>query len=832
MQFRALFLVVTLALAAAAPASAQVVPVRTGQNAVGASPYATQPTTFTIGDIRVEGASSETVNSFVIRTSGLEAGQEITMPGSEALANAIRSIYELRMFSNVEIAQASTQGQRMDLVIRVQPEPRLANYRFEGIRGRHEDDLQEAVPLLKGSPVRPSDVQRAKQIIADFYKEKGYLRTTVDVQRTENQSGNVVLNFLVDRGEKVEVEGIAFTGNEVLDNGDLRGTMKTKVNRWWRFWKGEKFEEQKFEEDLDRIVTEYNKKGYYDARVLRDSVYLAGEGVRIDIAVEEGPQYHIRNIEWEGNTVYPDRALTNALGLQEGNVFNGKKLEQNLYGNKRSSDVSSLYMDNGYMQFNVQPSIRAVGGDSLDITFDVREGDVYEFGDITIAGNTKTKEHVIRRELYTVPGQTFSKSAIQESIRRLMQLSYFSQESLAKGPGVSMNDQEQTVDLAYDVEEVGSDQLELSGTWGRYGLVLQLGFKFNNFSAQNLFNGSAWRPLPTGDGQKLSLNIRTNGSFFQSYSVSFTEPWFRGRPTPIGGSVSFTRFSRAPFRSRFGGVQQRRREGTFTQISTNAFYEKRLSWPDDRFSLSTQLGYQLYNNEDRLIRSLPEDVSQTVTVRQALTRNSVDNPMFPMSGSKVRLSLELAPPVSDFIQYHKWRFQTDWYVPLSEKITFGVGTDYGYVGSITGETVFFERFDVGGSAFDYGGFNYGTDPVFMRGYPARVISPRRNGEPVGGRILNKYTSELRWMAVQSQQLRAAPYLFMDAANTWTGFDTFNPARLYRSAGIGVRLFLPIVGMIEFNYGYSFDRFTPLENSEDGAPGWRFQFSLGQGFGGR
>ena len=840
--FRLLTVFVATLLCLTPAAAQQTGPPPNGGAPAASPPLAMQPQTYTINDIRVEGEESESVRNFVIRTSGLEAGQQVTLPGGEAVATAIRSIYDLRMFSDVKIMRESVSNGRIDLVIMVKPEPRLQSYEFTGIRGRHRDDLKDQAPLLTGSPVRPGDIERTAQVIKDFYREKGYLNTEVSVQRQVTEQNYLQLTFNVDRKEKVEVEEITFHGNEVFSDDRLGRKMDaTKENRWWRFWKGETYKEDEYEEDLQLIIDYYREKGYYDAQIVKDSVYLASDdALHLDITVEEGQKYHIRDLTWEGNTVFPDRVLTETLGLQEGDPYNGKRLEENLFSNRRSSDVSSLYMDRGYMRFNVVPKVRVVGGDSLDITFDVQEGDVYDFGQIQIAGNNKTKEHVIRRELYTVPGETFSRSAIQESIRRLMQLSYFSQESLGAGPDVSIDEQEQEVDLTYTVEEVGSDQLELSGTWGIYGLVLQLGFKFNNFSAQNLFDGSAWRPLPSGDGQKLGVNVRTNGSYFQSYSLSFTEPWFRGKPNPVGGSISYSRFSRFPRRNfQTGRIETRGDAGTYTRISSEVFSERRLQWPDDKFNWSTALGYQYYNNApspegNTLIRYLPTGVSQQVTVRQALTRNSLDNPLFPTSGSRLQLSVEVAPPFGDLVQYHKWRFKSNWNVPLGGKFSIGVSTDYGYIGSLTGEDVRFQRFELGGSPFDYGGYNYGTDPVFMRGYPARTLGPReqRGGDfqPVGGRILNKYTTEFRWKAVSSQQLQAAPYLFLDAGNTWDSFQTFNPSQLYRSAGVGVKLFLPIVGMIEFNYGYNFDSFSPLDSGETGEPGWRFQFSLGQGFG--
>jgi outer membrane protein insertion porin family len=838
MRWYLTFLVLVFGLGCGVPAHAQT----TG--GVGSSGSTGAPT-YMIKNLRVEGVEDQRTRKFVIQSSGLSTGQTITLPAGDAIAQAIRSIYDLQLFSDVAIREENRQGNRIDLVIEVTPEPTLTNYVLTGIRGRHEDDLEKKIPLVKGRPLRPSDVERSKQIIKDFYADKGYLRTEVQVDRTENDVGNVTLTFNVDRNEEMEVERIRFVGNERFDDGDLRGAMeKTRENRWWRFWKGEKFKRNAYETDLQNVIDHYREHGYYDAQVVSDSVYyIDGDGVAIDVTVKEGDQYYVKDIRWEGNTVYPDDVLTQRLGLQEGDVYNAVALEKNLQGNKKGTDVMGLYMDRGYMRANVQPTVRVVGDDSLDITLDVREGDIYEFGEIRITGNTKTKDYVIRRELYTVPGERFSRSAIQESIRRLSQLSYFSKESLKGGPDVNVDEQGKEANLTYEVEEVGSDQLELSGTFGQFGIVLQLGFTFNNFSAQNLFNGSAWRPLPSGDGQKLSVNIRTNGRFYQNYSLSFTEPWFRGSPTPVGGSVSYSRYTRGIF-NRSRGVD----DGLFSRVSTSLFVRQRLDWPDDKFQTGTTVRYSLYRNRgfvedstaasgrrnDGLIRSIPPGRSQSVSIQQSLTRNSLDNPRFPRAGSQVRLSVEVAPPIGDFEQYHKWKLKTDYNVPIGDNFSFGVGTNFGYIGTISGEKVEFERFEVGGTAFDYQGRNFGTEPVFMRGYPRGVIGPKvRTGtdnlEPRGARVMNKYTSEFRWMAVQSQQLQARPYLYVDAAGAWESLDTYSPSNLYRSAGIGVKLFLPIVGMLEFNYGYNFDRFTPLDGSGDqGAPSWTFQFSLGQG----
>lgn len=796
-------------------------------------PYDRQPAEYEILGISVEGVESETAKSVVTQASGLRVGQQITLPGDEVLGEAIRSIYRLGLFSDVKIVEDRQVANGVYLAIEVEEEPRLQEYVLSGIKRGHRKDLEKEVPLLRGSPVRPSDVERSTQAIKNYYREKGYMLASVDVQRESTPEGHVRVDFRIDPGPKVEIDEIRVHGNEALSDSRIKRRMKnTDEDKWWRFWSAATFDRDEYEEDLQRVVQYYNDRGYYDARIVEDSVYVddgGDPGVVVELRVEEGPRYHIRNIEWEGNTVYSDRFLTEALGFSSGEPFNRSKLEENLYANKNSSDVSSLYMNRGYMRFRAEPSIAVVEGDSLDIYFDVMEGDVYEFGGINIAGNTKTKEHVIRRELYTIPGQTFSRDAIQESIRRLSQLNYFTQESIATGPAIDIDEQAKRVDLNYSVEEQGSDQLELSGTWGSFGLVLMLRFTFNNFSAQNLFNTEAWDPLPAGDGQKLSLAIQTNGTFYQNYSVSFTEPWFRGRPTPVGFSLSYSSFGGGR-RSSFLGGGFGGAAGSLQTGSARAFYERRLKWPDDKFSLSTALRFQYYRN-DSLFASIPQGISQIATVQQTLARNSLDHPVFPMRGSRASLSLELAPPIGGFVQYHKWRFQSQWHVPIVNKLAIGFSSDFGYVGSLTGDPVNFERFIVGGSPFDTQGFTsyFGRDIVYMRGYPAAAISPRRGNEPVGGTILNKYTSELKWLAIQTPQISAAPYVFMDAANTWNGFNSYNPSELFRSAGVGMRLFLPILGMLELAYGYNFDEFDSISSRHDGLKQWYFQFSLGQGF---
>ncbi|MDE2996544.1 MAG: outer membrane protein assembly factor BamA [Bacteroidota bacterium] len=825
MRLRALFLILA-ALFSMQPVMAQTG--RTGD--ATASSRGASPEIVEILGISVEGASDEYANSFIQQTSRLQIGQRLTVPGDPALGDAIRAIYRLRTYEDVQIVQERRVGQGVYLVIRVREVPKLREYEFLGVKKGHAKDLRKEVPLVARGPVHENSIARSVQIIQEFYAEKGRPLARVDIERTSHEDNTESLAFRIDKGPKVKVKDLIVNGSDGLSEGDIAKAMEVKPKGGWKFWRSGKMNRDEYEKDMGRIVDRYNEKGYYDAEVLRDSVYIVGAETNnphmvIEVDVREGPKYHVRSVNWEGNTLYADFILNERLGILPGDVYNSKKLTENLYGACKNTDVSSLYFNSGHMRFNVQPII-AVDGDSLDLTFYVFEGEVYEYGTISIAGNTKTKDHVVRRELTTIPGNTFSRTQIQESIRRLMQLNYFTQESLAAGPGVDVREESKTVDLSYTLEETGTDQLELSGTWGRFGLILMLRFNFNNFSAQNVLKGDEWKPLPAGDGQRFSVGIQTNGRRYQQYSLSFTEPWFKGRPRQLGASTSFSRISGYTYYISDDDA------GELMTFSQRVFYAQRLKWPDPYFQTQTQLGFQFYNNKE-WISTLPTGISQEVTITQSLSRNSTDHPLFPSAGSRFNLSLEIAPPVGKLIQYHKWRLSSAWNTPIAPKVSLGFTADYGYIGSLTGEEVAFERFIVGGSPFETQGFYsyFGKDIVYMRGYPLGALGPRsESNDPFGGRILNKYTAELRWRAISSEQLQAAPYLFLDAANAWDGFDSYNATDLYRSAGFGMRFFLPILGMVEMAYGYNYDEFEPINSKHDGSKKWTFQFSLGQGFG--
>lgn len=807
--------------------------------AFGAAPTAAQtpaappaapaaPDPYEVLAVTVEGAADDASASLARQISGLRPGAQVQLPWDPSFSEAVRALYTRGGYSDASVVVSQVAGQGVFLTVRVTEQPKLAQYTIEGLSSGDQDDLRDQIPLLRGRAVRPADVERGKIAIETFLRGKGHRTPTVTVAQTPAADGRVDLVYTVERGERQTVADIVFTGNTAFSERVLRRQLKgTPERRWWRFWKRATFNDEAFQTDLDGLVRFYNDRGYFGARVVSDSVYTRPEdgGLVVQIAVDEGPRYAVRNVVFEGNTLFTDAQLAAALDVQTGDVYNRTRLERNLLYSPNHTDIGSLYTDRGYLRFDAQQQTTVVPGDSLDLYFEVTEGDVYEFGEVNIAGNTRTKEHVIRRELRTVPGQPYSRQAIERSVRELSTLNYFDPASFGNGPALSVNDAEQTVDLTYSLAEKSSDQLELSGGWGGggTGLILTARVTFSNFSVQNMLRGRG-NPMPSGDGQQLALQVQTYGKVSQIYSLSFTEPWFRGRQTPAGFSVGY---SNSNYRSSDAHVSR-----AFGRL----FYRQRLRFPDDYFQAGTDVGLQIYGisgGAGSSLGGLPEGTSRELTVEQSLTRNALDNPQLPTAGSNLGLSVTVAPPVPGFIQYVKADFTNGWYTPIGPRLSASVRTQFGYIGSLTGEDVQFQRYLVGGTALEanQGSLRgFGKDLVLLRGYPLEAIGPRENGVSVGGRILNKYQAEVQWLALQTPQLTVAPYLFLDAANTWDGFDDYDPSRLFRSAGAGARVFLPILGLVDLNYGRQLDAFDPtgFGTGEDGQPQWRFQFTLGGG----
>lgn len=785
--------------------------------------------TFTILRIDVEGVEDKETRQFLEEASGLRVGQQVTLPGDVVFAVAIRAIYRLEQFSDVEITHQKDEGRNVFVTIRVESYPQLKSIALKGVGRKDRRALEKRIGLVASTLLRPVEIEHAKRSMLKYFEEKGHPNPAIEVQQ-QVKDNKTDLVFNIEPGDKTTVAAVNIDGNHQVSDTALRKQMTTALRPWWRFWKKATFEATVYEQDLERLITYLNTRGYYDARIIQDTVYTdvnkGPASLVVDLKIHEGPVYHIRNVTWEGNTRFDEKELTDWLGAQAGSRYNSRLLQDNLYGNAAGKDIASRYMNQGYMRFQARPRVIVIGQDSLDLHITLFEGGLYDFGSIEVAGNAVTKDHVVRRELYSIPGEPFSRSAIQESMRRLMQTGYFSDTSIMRGPEIAVDDEANKVNVRYEVEENSFPRPQLSGTFSQFGLVMGVGLTYNNFSAQNIRKRGAWRPLPSGDGQTVSLSAQTTGKAYQQYSFGFTEPWFKGRPGPLGFSTSYTHIG--------SDVVSSALDGHFNTFTTQVFWERRLSWPGPFFSIGSALQYQTYANT--LYDSLPQGRNKKVSITQSVSRNSTDHPVFPSRGSSIGLSAEVAVPLDGFIQYHKWKLKGSWNLPLTSngKISLSLSGDFGYIGSITGDPVQFERFVLGGSPLDAQGIAttpiLGTDVVYFRGYPLGAFGISDQTGLTGGRVLAKYTSELRWTAVRQPQFTVQPYVFFDAANTWSSFDTYKPLDLFKSTGLGMRMNVPMLGLLEVVYGRNLDVYTPPTGSnKNGLPGWGLQFSIGRSF---
>lgn len=784
---------------------------------------------YTIMGIKVSGV--ENLNaSFIPTTSGLEEGTEITVPG-EKITQAIKRLYRTGLFSDVQIRVDQRVGDRIFLEIKVEEQPRLDTYKLKGIKKSQRKDLKERITLLSGYALKKSSKAQAVNTIKRYYSEKGYWNTKVEtrVSETDTLRNRVTLTFDIDPGKRLEIEKIVFEGADSFDNNKLRRKMKpVKVDAWWKIFGKKLFKEDEYEEGKNKLLTFYRENGYRDVQIEKDSVFVftyektfspfkdnTRRGIGIKLTLGEGPQYKIRNITWEGNTVYSDDRLTEALGFQKGEVYNATKYDQNLHLNKDNSDVTSLYQNVGYLFFQVQPDISVVNGDSLDMHFVIYEDEVATIDEVSFSGNTKTHDNVVRRTLRTIPGQTYSRSAIMRSVRELGSLGYFVQKSIK--PDLQPNRQNRTVDISYELEESQStDNFEFSGGFGgrNVGLILSARLNFNNFSIQRAFTEEGW-PIPSGDGQKLSLGVQVTGRGYQSYSVSFQEPWLMGKPNSFGFSLSYDLLN-----YRNSNVKNE-------LFSSSVSLGRRLKWPDDYFQQQTVVSYQLYDVAGQTF--LAEGTSSILSIKEIIERNSLNNPISPSRGSKFQLSAEVAPPIPGFSQFYKLKSLYQNHTTIVGKLVASNTIQYGYIGYLgDDQRSDFKRFFLGGTQIQQRQ-SFIDDNIELRGFPGgrgSSISPLRDGQLVGGRLFSKYSVELRYPAVSNEQVQVIPYSFVDAGNAYLNLDNFNPFDIKRSAGFGVRLFMPVLGLVDLSYGYRLDG-IPGTSVEAGQ--WEFLFNIGTPF---
>jgi outer membrane protein insertion porin family len=857
------------------------------------------PKKYIIQDIKVTGARVFDP-AIVISVSGLAVGEEITLPGGDQFAKAINRLWTQNMFTNINIFITKLEGRNIWVELVATERPMLSDFHFKGVKKTEADELKDKVAVFQNRVVTDNMKLTSIENIRKYFVEKGFREVEVTINEIQDttEQGKVIFDFIVDKGSKVKIDEIHFFGQENISEQKLKAQLKgTKemskftlfpapvnsaygeikritfkeyvkdwgflspsktrdyLDPWFRFkmFANAKFNEKKYSEDKEKVIGYMNSQGYRDAQIIADTQYANGKGnLNVELKVDEGSKYYFGNITWKGNTKYSDSILTLILGIKKGDVYNldvlNKKIGKEL--TQEGGDISSLYMDDGYLFFQIEPIETAVYNDTIDHEIRLREGPQATIKNVNIAGNEKTKEYVIRRELRTVPGDKFSRSELIRSQREIVNLGYFNQEKLGLQP--VPNQEDGTVDINYTVEEKSSDQLELSAGWGGgIGLTGTLGVTFNNFSLRNIFKSETWDPLPSGDGQKLSLRFQSNGRYYRSINFSFTEPWLGGKKrNSLTVSVYNNKFSNA-YNPATGAFDKRFSDSSY--LKTTGFtvaLGKQLKWPDDFFTLVYSLSFINYNARNYpIFPGFSNGKSTNVNFKIALNRSSIDQPIFPRSGSNFLLSAAFTPPWSAMrgineadifrlIEFQKYRFNAEWFVPIgkptgtdkSRQFVLRVALKYGFLGRYNPKLPIspFERFQVGDAGLTNNFGVLGYDIIAHRGYPVYEFSDPNINPDISQAtrfftIFNKYTVELRYPLVTNPSSTIYGLAFFEAANGWYSFKDYNPFRLRRSVGLGMRFFLPMFGLLGFDYGVGLDRITNGSRLKDAS---KFTFMLG------
>ena len=843
------------------------------------------PRDYEIGGITVTGVKYLEPQVLVM-LSGLQVGETIEVPGDK-ITNAIRKLWEQGLFEDVSITCVNKIGRKIFLNIDLKERPRISKFSFKGVKKSEADELRSKINLTRGDVATEHTYTKTKRIIEDYFFEKGFHNVNVMVASEPDTTRDNYVNLTldIDKGPKVRIAEIIIEGNEDLTDAQLRKAMKetkvkgnfdplnplgpTVVNSLWdfirlkpkqamtritdyfcdnyrpRIFKSSKYLEKNYEDDKQKIIDRYNQNGYRDAYIISDSIYrIDDKNLGINIKVQEGNKYYFRNIDWVGNTKYDTAYLNRVLGIRKGDVYNRELLQTNLTYNEGGYDISALYMDDGYLFFSVDPVEVRVENDSIDLEIRMYEGDQATIGKVTIKGNTKTNDHVAMRELYTKPGQLFSRSDLIRTTRELAALGYFNAETL--NPDIKPDPTDGTVDIEYQVEETSSDQIELSAGWGYNKLILTLGLTLNNFSFKNMFKKGSWTPLPGGDGQKLSLRVQTYGTSYLYYGASFTEPWLGGKkPNAFTASIYHSVYTNEYSKS----------SPNFASFKTTGIsfgLGRRLTWPDDYFTIYHGINLMRYKlNNYSTIFNFGTGMGEfnVISYNISVGRNSVSQPIYPRYGSELVMSLELTPPYSTisgvdyeeeypglenkakredamyhWVEFHKWKFKLAWYTELYDKLVLMTRVRFGYLGSYNqniGVTPF-QRFYLGGDGLANYNFD-GREIIGMRGYGNQTLTPYYYAdENLGGNIFTKYTMELRYPLSLNPTATIYALAFVEAGNDWLGVENFNPFDVYRSAGLGVRIYLPMFGMLGIDWGYGFDDVYGVNNANKS----QFHFSIG------
>ena len=857
--------------------------------------YSSMPRTYEIAAIRVEGAPNYS-DQHILGIAGLKVGDHVGIPGDDITAAAKRLMRQ-GLFSQARFVLEKTADSKAWLLLKLTPQPRISQVNYIGMKKSEREELQNRLNLMKGNQITQNIVNRAKSIVEKFFRDKGYTNAAVSVTLHEDLSapGEMIVDIAVDRHDKIRVHKIYITGNTVMTDGKIKRVMKktNENNDILKLFSQKKFVRSDYAEDLNLIIRKYNELGYRDARIVADSVVQFNENrVDVYITVDEGPRYFIKEIDWVGNTVYPTEVLNGFLGMKPGDVYNQTLMNKRL--TEDDDAVSNLYMDRGYLFYDLVPVERTVSGDSITLEMRINEGPQARINNVIINGNDRLYEKVIRRELRVRPGDLFSKSDLQRSAREIAQTGHFNPESMDIRP--EPNEENGTVDVVFNLESKANDQVEFSVGWGQTGIIGKLSLKFTNFSMKNLLYPSTYRGIiPQGEGQTFTISGQTNARYYNALSLSFLDPWFGGkRPNSLSLSAYYSqqtginsayfnnRYSQGayynPYGYGYGGYgygygygsgyasdyYQNSYQSSYDpnkyiqMVGVNLGFGKRLNWPDDYFTFTAELGYTWYKlkNWDYLIH-MQNGSSNSLVAGLTLARNSIDNPIYTRSGSQFSINVTATPPASlfvgnrdwktlaeqsartntdtkqataarkqlyEWIEYWKVRFKSRTYTPLCNADgtytpVLMTRADFGLLGSYNRYIKSpFETFYVGGDGMS-GQSTYATETIALRGYDNGALTPWGSE----GYAYTRFAAEIHMPLMLQPTTTIYALAFLEGGNAWTSAANFNPFELKRSAGAGLRIFLPMVGMMGIDWGYGFDKV------EGRLGGSHFHFILGQEF---
>jgi len=840
---------------------------------------------YTIAGIKVSGVEKYGYEEYaLIGVSGLAVGQKVAVPGEDITA-ALNKFWKNGTFSDVKILASKMTADSVWLDIRLKPNPIISTVNYSGIKKSEREDIEAKIGISKGYQLTPNIIDRIRKRIKEYFDGKGFSNATITIRQSDDlaNEGKAILDIAVNKNEKTKIKDIFITGNNNVSDVDLRMAMKKtngSVNLWkqpklfiLKFLRSRKFVEEDYKNDLDNIVAKFNEKGYRDAKIVSDSVVrINDKRVEIHINVSEGDKYYIRNINWVGNTLFPSNQLDYFLNMQPKDVYNLKKLDDRL--NKDKDAVANLYSNSGYIFAKMDPVETYLENDSVDLEIRIYEGIQATLRRIMIAGNDRVYEDIVRRELLTKPGQLYSQDAIMNSMREIAQMGHFDPESIK--PDIVPDAETGTVDITYRLQSKANDQVEFSAGWGQTGVIGRMSLKFSNFSINNLLHPKTYKGIiPQGEGQTLTLSGQTNGKYYQSYSISFLDPWFGGkRPNSFSLSAYYMITTQLDARyynnyynnyyggygygyggygggygGDYGGGYAYDTNKSMKIFGVSAGYGKRLSWPDYLFNFMGELSYQRY-----MLKNwggyfpISNGNANSLSLGLTLSRSSTFSPIYPRSGSQFTASVRFTPPYSlfdnrdyasmassdqrkyEWIEFHKWKFQSKVFIPLipdkgveKQRTPVMMGrVEYGFLGSYNpNKRTPFETYYVGGDGMTGYSSMYATETVGLRGYENGSLTPYGRD----GYAYSRLSMELRYPLILEQTSTIYVLGFLEAGNAWTNIATFSPFDLKRSAGIGARIFLPMIGLMGIDWGYGFDRPTPSSKISGG----QFHFILGQEF---